>query len=72
MEKISCSKPLEQYLSHQAEINSAVTRVLTNGNYILGAEVKIISKKVFKISRNKSHHRCGKWNGCFIFDITCI
>lgn len=48
MEKISCSKPLEQYLSHQAEINSAVTRVLTNGNYILGAEVNNFEKSFSK------------------------
>ncbi len=37
---ILCGNPKAQYLSHQAEIDAAVLRVLASGWYILGEEVK--------------------------------
>lgn len=37
---IQCSNPRAQYLAHQAEIDTALHRVLDNGWYILGEEVK--------------------------------
>ena len=39
-EMILCSNPLEQYLSHKAEINSAIAEVLEKGWYISGEECK--------------------------------
>lgn len=37
---ILCSNPKAQYLAHKAEIDAAILRVLDNGWYILGEEVK--------------------------------
>src|SRR5258706_7291310 len=37
---ILCSNPRAQYLAHRAEIDAAVARVLDEGWYILGGEVK--------------------------------
>jgi dTDP-4-amino-4,6-dideoxygalactose transaminase len=37
---ILCSNPRAQYLAHQTEIDAALQRVLDNGWYILGEEVK--------------------------------
>lgn len=36
---ILCSDPRAQYLSHQAEIDAAIARVLQGGRYILGEDV---------------------------------
>ena len=38
--KIPCAAPHAQYLSHKAEIDAAVRRVLDTGRYILGDEVR--------------------------------
>ena len=37
---IRCANPLEQYNSYKKEIDTAISSVLTKGNYILGDEVK--------------------------------
>ena len=37
---IRCANPLEQYNSYKEEIDTAISSVLTKGNYILGDEVK--------------------------------
>src|SRR6266568_229746 len=37
---ILCANPREQYLAHQPEIDAAIARVLSNGRYILGEEVR--------------------------------
>ena len=37
---IRCANPLEQYNSYKTEIDTAISNVLTQGNYILGDEVK--------------------------------
>ena len=37
---IRCANPLEQYNSNKEEIETAISSVLTKGNYILGDEVK--------------------------------
>lgn len=37
---IICSNPKAQYLSYKNEIDSAISRVLSSGRYILGSEVK--------------------------------
>lgn len=42
---ILCSNPREQYLSHRAEIDSAMAHVLENGQYILGNEVQMFEKE---------------------------
>jgi dTDP-4-amino-4,6-dideoxygalactose transaminase len=38
--KVACAAPHAQYLSHKAEIDAAVQRVLAQGRYILGEEVR--------------------------------
>ncbi|TAN42031.1 MAG: DegT/DnrJ/EryC1/StrS family aminotransferase [Nitrospirae bacterium] len=42
---ILCSNPLSQYTSHKKEIDSAISRVLDKGWYILGDEVKAFEKE---------------------------
>jgi len=37
---IRCANPLEQYNSYKSEIDTAISNVLNQGNYILGDEVK--------------------------------
>ena len=37
---ILCANPREQYRAHQSEIDAAIARVLNNGRYILGEEVR--------------------------------
>ena len=37
---IRCANPLDQYNSYKKEIDTAISSVLTKGNYILGDEVK--------------------------------
>lgn len=40
IEMITCSNPKAQYLSYKNEIDSAISRVLSSGRYILGREVR--------------------------------
>ena len=42
---ILCSNPKAQYLSHKAEIDSAVQKVMDKGWYILGEEVKLFESE---------------------------
>jgi dTDP-4-amino-4,6-dideoxygalactose transaminase len=42
---IPCSNPHAQYISHKAEIDGAVARVLSKGRYILGEEVEAFEKE---------------------------
>lgn len=42
---IFCANPLSQYLSYKSEIDAAIERVLNNGRYILGDEVKTFEKE---------------------------
>jgi dTDP-4-amino-4,6-dideoxygalactose transaminase len=42
---ISCANPLLQYYSHKEDIDKAISRVLTEGRYILGREVEAFEKE---------------------------
>lgn len=42
---IFCSNPKAQYLAHKAEIDKAISRVLSEGQYILGQEVKLFENE---------------------------
>ena len=42
---IRCANPLEQYNSYKKEIDTAISSVLTKGNYILGDEVKSLEQE---------------------------
>lgn len=42
---IHCSNPLAQYLSHQDEIDSTISKVLKKGWYILGDECKLFESE---------------------------
>jgi dTDP-4-amino-4,6-dideoxygalactose transaminase len=42
---ISCASPKAQYLSHKAEIDAVISRVLEKGWYILGDEVKAFEEE---------------------------
>jgi dTDP-4-amino-4,6-dideoxygalactose transaminase len=42
---ILCANPRLQYLAHKGEIDAAIMRVLTQGRYILGEEVKALESE---------------------------
>jgi dTDP-4-amino-4,6-dideoxygalactose transaminase len=42
---ILCANPLLQYYSHKEDIDKAISRVLTEGRYILGREVEAFEKE---------------------------
>ena len=42
---ILCSNPRAQYLAHKSEIDQAIVRVLENGRYILGDEVRAFERE---------------------------
>ena len=42
---IPCANPLAQFTSHQAEIESAIARVLRSNRYILGPEVEAFERE---------------------------
>jgi len=45
MKKILCANPLEQFISYQADIETAVLRVMRSGNYVLGEEVGMLEQE---------------------------
>jgi dTDP-4-amino-4,6-dideoxygalactose transaminase len=45
---ILCSNPHAQYLTHRKEIDAAIRRVLDNGRYILGEEVRAFEEEFSK------------------------
>lgn len=45
---ILCSNPKEQYLTHKIEIDNVISKVLHNGRYILGNEVKLFEEEFAK------------------------
>lgn len=42
---ISCSLPLQQYLSHKSEIDAAIAKVLNGGWYVIGDETKAFEEE---------------------------
>jgi dTDP-4-amino-4,6-dideoxygalactose transaminase len=43
--KVICANPQAQYDSHKSEIDAAITKVLNNGRYILGEEVRLFEEE---------------------------
>ena len=46
---IYCSNPKEQYLSYKEEIDDAIRRVLSSGNYILNKEVEKFEEEFWEV-----------------------
>lgn len=50
---ILCSDPHAQYLEHKEAIDSAISRVLNSGNYILGPETQAFEREFSEFTQSK-------------------